>query len=435
MDLFKKVKNSKLMSNISWIVFGRLVYMLLNFIVSLIIARYLGPSKYGLLGYAASYTTFFASICSLGINSIIVRELVNHKDKNGEIIGTAIFLRIVSSCLSFIIILLISFVVDKKELLTKAIVAIYSTHIVIQSFEIFTYWFQSQLQSKYAEIAATIAYVTMSIYMIIMLLAKKDVIWFSASKSVEFLMLSFFLYLVYKKKNGQKLLIKKETGIKLLRDSYHFIISGMMVALYNSTDRFMLKQMLSESDVAYYTTAVTISGLCAFLLSAIIQSFAPIIIEAKQRDEKIYLKRNKELYAIIFYISISISVFIALFAKPIIHLLYGNAYLLASTPLIILTWYTAFSYLGVARDTWIVCEKKQRYSKYIYIIAALVNILINYITIPIYGASGAAFASLITQIGTILIFPILFKELRPNIKLIAEAIILKGLINKKGDRV
>ena len=431
MKIVKKIKNSNVLSNISWIIIGRIIYMLLNFIVSLITARYLGPSKYGLMGYAASYTTFFASICSLGINSIIVKELINNPKKNGEILGTSIFLRFVSSLLSFIIIISITFIVDMCENLTKIVVVLYAIHIVFQSSELIKYWFQSKLQSKYSEIASTFAYVSMSLYMVILLILKKSILWFSISISIEYLILSIALYLLYKKNKGQKLMINLITGKHILKESYHFIISGMMIAIYNSTDRFMLKQMLGEIDVAYYTTAVTISGLCTFLLSAIIQSLTPVIIESRKKNIELYKRRNRELYAIIFYISTIISIFIAIFAKIIINVLYGKSYLPATMPLIILTWYTAFSYLGVARDPWIVCEKKQKYSKYIYIIAAFLNIMINYFFIPIWGASGAAFASLITQIGTILIFPLIFKDLRPNVKLIVEAILLKKIIKNK----
>ena len=432
MKFLKKIKNNAVLSNISWIVIGRIIYMLLNFIVSLIVARYLGPSQYGLLGYAASYTTFFASICSLGINSIIVKELINNPKNNGEILGTSIFLRIISSILSFLIIIFITFIVDMNETTTKIIVSLYAIHIIFQSFELLKYWFQSKLQSKYSEIAASFAYISMAIYMVILLIYKKNVLWFSIASSIEYLILAISLYIMYKKKQGQKLKVNQSLIKRLLSESYHFIISGMMISIYNSTDRFMLKQMLSESDVAYYTTAVTISGLCTFLLSAIIQSLTPVIIESKNKNNDLYEKRNKELYAIVFYISTIISLFIAIFSKIIINTLYGESYLPATIPLIILTWYTAFSYLGVARDPWIVCEKKQNYSKYIYIIAAFVNIIINYALIPIWGASGAAFESLVTQIGTVLIFPLLFRDLRPNVKLIFEAIFLKNIIEKKG---
>ena len=96
-------------------------------------------------------------------------------------------------------------------------------------------------------------------------------------------------------------------------------------------------------------------------------------------------------------------------------------------PLRVVTWYTAFSYLGVARNAWIVCENKQKYLKYIYFFAAFCNVLLNYLLIPILGSVGAAIASLITQISTTMIVPFFIKPLRKNSILMVEAIFFKGI--------
>ena len=131
-----------------------------------------------------------------------------------------------------------------------------------------------------------------------------------------------------------------------------------------------------------------------------------------------------------FYISVCVSLGISLLASPIVNILYGSAYEPTVAPLRIITWYTAFSYLGVARNAWIVCEHKQHYLKYLYLGAAITNIALNAILIPQWGASGAAMASLLTQVSTILVFPALLKDLRPNVKLMIDAIFLKDVFNK-----
>ena len=115
------------------------------------------------------------------------------------------------------------------------------------------------------------------------------------------------------------------------------------------------------------------------------------------------------------------------FGTPVIKILYGEAYLPAVNVLKIVTWYTAFSYLGVARNAWIVAEGKQKYLKYIYTVAALLNVIINFALIPVMGAEGAALASFITQVLTSIVLPLFIKELRPNAKLMLEAIILKEI--------
>ena len=114
-----------------------------------------------------------------------------------------------------------------------------------------------------------------------------------------------------------------------------------------------------------------------------------------------------------------------MFGEFAIKILYGVEYLPAATPLKIITWYTAFSYLGVARNAWLVSNNKQKYIKFMYIPAVLINVFLNALLIPVWGASGAALASLITELSTCLLLPACLKEMRPNAKLMLEGILLK----------
>ena len=168
-----------------------------------------------------------------------------------------------------------------------------------------------------------------------------------------------------------------------------------------------------------------------FVLSAIIDSLYPGIMKAHSLDKQTFEKKNKELYAIVFYVSTIVSILICILAEIIIIVLYGEQYYGSILPLRIVTWYTAFSYLGVARNAWVVCEEKQKYLKYIYLMSAIINIVINLLFIPLWGASGAAFASLITQIATIFIAPWFIKETRRNSRLMLESICLIGIMPRK----
>ena len=78
--------------------------------------------------------------------------------------------------------------------------------------------------------------------------------------------------------------------------------------------------------------------------------------------------KNRYLYTIIFYILTFVSVCIYLLSPIVIRIIFGEEYLNIINSLRIITWYTVFSYLGVARQVWIVCENKQKYIKKIYIL-------------------------------------------------------------------
>lgn len=420
----KDVLRSRVAQNAGWLVVGDVIRMLINLIVGLLTARYLGPSNYGLINYASAYTAFFSSVCTLGINSVIVKELIENPGKDGTVIGTSLGLRAISSLLSAVTISCISIVVDADESVTQLVVFLSSIGMIFQIFEIFKYWFQSKLQSKMTAIATLAAYVITSVYKVILLILQKSVIYFAFATSVDYICLAALLYYFYKRGGGRRLSFSWGYGKTLLKKSYHYIFSGLMVAVYGQTDKIMLKHMVNDAELGYYSTASSLCHVWCFILSAIITSMYPIIVEAYKRSKEDFDKKNKLLYAIVFYMSTIVSLGFTVLGDVIIKILYGAAYAPAAEPLRIITWYTAFSYLGVARDAWIVCMDKQKYLKYIYVTSAVVNVVLNLIFIPFMGASGAALASLIAQISTIVV-PFFIKDMRENSALMVKAILFK----------
>lgn len=421
------MRNNREATNASWLIGGRIAQMLLSFFVSILTARYLGPSNYGVINYAAAYVAFFTSMCTLGINAVIIRDFVEHPQEQGTAIGTSIVLRTVSSFLSIILIFCVVSIVDQDEPTTITVALLCSVSLLFQVMDTFNYWFQSRYESKVTSIATFVAYAATSLYRIILLILQKDVMWFAFATSVDYICLGLFLWLSYRKHNGPKLRYSWSKGKYLLSRSYHYILSGMMVAIYGQTDRFMLKQMLDESSVGFYSLASSLSNMWVFVLQAIIDSMYPTIINLYGKDQKQFEKKNRQLYAIVIYVSIAVAACFVIFAPLIIRLLYGDAYLPAIGPLRIITWYTIFAFLGVARNAWIVCENQQKYLKYMYLSAAFINIVLNYFMIPLWGASGAALASLITQICTSLILPCFWKNMRTNVKLMIDALLLRDV--------
>ena len=209
------------------------------------------------------------------------------------------------------------------------------------------------------------------------------------------------------------------------------IIQTVDREVYACTDKLMLKQMLGADAVGHYSLASTVSVSWAFLLSAVIDSLYPEIVQSFRKDRLRYERKNRQLYAIVIYASLFVSALICLIAKPFVVTLYGEKYLAAVMPLRIVVWYTAFSYLGVARNAWMVCENQQKYLKYLYISAAALNVVLNLALIPLWGASGAAAASLITQASTTILLPALIRPLRPNAKLMLDAVLLRGVLPGK----
>lgn len=422
-----KLKGNKFFSNTMWNISGKVFQMGLTLVVGLLTARYLGPSNYGVIGYTASYVAFFSVICQLGFNSIAVKEIIENPGKQGEVLGTTMFFRVCVSLISTIAITCLIYILDHGDRTIVWVAFLQSLSLVFQSFEMIHYWYQSRLETQVSVKIQSIAYVIMAAYKIIILVLGKNVAWFAFSTALESAVVAFFLLWVYHKGEGQKLSVSISCGNEILKRSYHFILSGLMVTIYSQMDKIMLKQMLSDTAVGYYTAATKISTMWSFVLLALIDSARPIIISSRSNQYDRYLKQNKRLYASIIWIGIAAGLGISLLGKWVILLMYGEAYLPATSSLKISAWYTMFAMLGTARGIWIVCEDKAKYVKYYLGIGAVLNVILNYLLIPQFGPAGAAAATLATQVFTAVLAPAIFKETRVYTKYVIESLFLKGI--------
>lgn len=421
----KEILKSKFSQNAFWLIAGRVYQMLTNLLVSLLMARYLGPSNYGLINYAASWTALFTSVCTLGINSILVNELLRGKDTEGTILGSAIGMRLASCVLSAVTIITLAAALNPEDPITIQVVAIYSGALLFQAFDTINYWYQAHMRSRVAATVAMVGYTAVTIYKVILLVTRQSVHWFAASHIVEYAVVAMLLVVFYcrHKDPGQHLRFSLKTGKELLSRSYHFILSGMMVAVYGQMDKIMLKSMLDDAAVGYYSAALSVCSVWPFVIAAVIDAAKPLILVEFSRNYEKYKKYLTVLYGAIIYVSVVAATLITLFSGWIIRLLYGEAYMAAQGALCIVTWYTAFSYLGVARSIWLVPHNQIRYEKYIAASGAAANLCLNAVLIPLWGINGAALATLLTQILTNFVVGFFIRDIRENNKLILKAFV------------
>lgn len=424
----KTVKNS------IWIIAERIFQAAISLILTMLTSRYLGPSNYGILNYGATFVTLFLVIMKLGLDTTIVNELINNRDKEGTILGTSIIMRLISGFISTLVMLIIVFVLQSKSKLILITTLLQSITIFFQVFNILDYWFQSHLQSKYVSIAKAISYLLVAGFKVFLLVTGKSVEWFALAAGFDYFAVAILLLLFYKKNGTQVFKIDFKLGKYLLKNSYHFIISGIMVTIYTQIDKIMIGSMIDETELGFYSAALMICNMWVFLPEAILTSARPTVFEAKKKNKDIYLKRLKQTYAIIFWTCIACSLIICVFAKYIILIIYGNKYLASTSVLRLLIWYVPFSQLGLARGIWIVSEGKNKYTKKYMFWGMITNIILNYILIPYYGILGAALATIFTEIMTCFISPLFYKETRVHTKYLLQSIILKFIDNDKGDK-
>ncbi len=412
----------KVFHNAKWIVGCKIIQSLLNLIVGMLSARYLGPANYGLINYAASIVGVFIPIMQLGMRSTLVQEYISRPDEEGSVMGSALVMSLVSSLACMVSIALFTGMANPGDKVTFLVVVLYSCLLPFQAIEMIQYWFQAKLLSKYPSVAMLAAYVVVSIYKIYLLMTQKSVYWFALSHAVEYMVSGILLLVVYSKKKNAKITISFRLMKALFNRSKYYIVSSIMVTIFANTDHLMLTLMIGTTENGIYSAAFTSAGVLNFVYAAIIDSARPAILTNKYENEALFQNSLSGLYCVITYIGLLESLFFTILAKPIVAILYGNNYMESVPVLQIVVWYIAFSYIGTVRNVWILAENKQKFLWIVNLCGALMNILLNVLFIPVWGACGAAFASVLTQFFTNVVVGFLIKPIRKNNELL-----LKGL--------
>lgn len=416
------MKENKIFTNAKWIILCKIAQSLLQLLIGMLTARYLGPANYGLINYAKSVVAFAVPFTQLGLNATLVRELIDTPEKEGEIMGTSLVMGLVSSLSCMGLVAGFVSVANRTEPVTIAVCILYSISLVFQAMELIQYWFHSKLQSKFPSMMMLCAYVVVSAYKIFILASGKSIYWFAVVYSVEYGIIALSLLAIYRSQSKQKLSVSFSMAKRLFSKSRYYILSSLMVTLFQNTDHIMLKTMAGDVENGLYSSAITSAGVCQFVYAAIIDSARPVILAAKKADSLKYEKNISRLYCVITYLALAQGVGFTVFAQLIVKILYGAEYISAVPVLQILVWYIAFSQMGRIRNIWILAEEKQKILWKINLLGALMNVVINACLIPIWGAAGAALASLSTQIFTNLILGFLLKPIRYNNRLL-----LRGL--------
>ena len=419
--------------NAGWIIGCKIVQSLINFVIGMITARYLGPANYGVISYVASIVAFALPLMQLGLKNTLVKEFVQAPEKEGTILGTAMVINIISSIACMIGSVAFVAFVNAGETETIIVCALYSLTLLFNATEMTQYWFQSKLLSKYPSIAALVAYVVVAIYKIYLLVTQKSIVWFALSNVIDYALISVMLIVIYVKVGGQKLSFNWSLGKELLSRSKYYIIPSMMVIIFQHTDRIMIKLMAGETETGLYSAAITCIGITGFVFAAIIDSARPLILEEKVKNEANYEKRVIQLYSLITCLSLAQSIGMTVLAKPIVLILYGADYSKTALILAVAVWYITFGHYGSVRNIWILAENQQKYLTGINIAGASANILLNLCLIPIFGAVGAAIASVVTQFFTNVIIGFIVKPIRRNNYLMIQGLNPKVMIEMVRD--
>jgi len=387
----------KYLANTGWMFFEKVLRILLAFTVSIFLARYLGPSDYGLFNYVLSFTGLFTILSSFGIEGILTRELVKSPDKADELLGTCFRLRLIGSFLSIVLTISAAILIE-EPLSTLFLIIIISSGTFFQSITVVEQYFQAKVEAKKNVIAQSSSFFITSVLKIILILFEQPLVMIVFAHVSEFIFLSIGYFIIYFR-TGNKFndwSYSSYSAKKIVKDSWPLMLSGLVISVYMKIDQVMIKNMMTSADVGYYAAAVKLSEAWYFIPMTISASLFPAIINAKSVGRDFYLNRLQKLYDLLAAIAIGIAIPFTIFSEFIIKVVFGSSFMPASSVLTIYIWAGVGTFLGVASSQYLISENLTKLSFYRTLIGMIINVLLNIFLIPRYGINGAAFATLVS---------------------------------------
>jgi PST family polysaccharide transporter len=390
----------KIVQNVAWLSVDQAVRMGIGLAVGVWVARYLGPEEFGRLNYSIAFVGVFAAMGALGLNSVVVREIVRGRDaNNAAILGSAFVLQLVGGLVAVLVLfaLLASSLVGSDALLRSSI-AILSLALPFRAADTVRYWFESQVESRYVVWIENAVFLVMAAARIGLTLVGAGLIAFVVVAAAETVLVSLGLLLVYSKRAGTlaRWRADKLHMLSLLHDSWPYFLAGLAVTLYMRMDIVMLQQMTNSYEVGVYSAAARISELLYVLPTVFLSSISPALIESHQTNRALYLARMRQLYAAGWWLAVALSTVLTVFAQEITSLAFGRDFGDAAAVLSIHVWGSMAVIHGITSSQHLLVENLQKLSFYRTLIGLCCNLALNAALIPAFGAKGAAAATAVS---------------------------------------
>jgi O-antigen/teichoic acid export membrane protein len=394
-------------ANTSWMFGEQILRIVAGLLVGIWVARYLGPEQFGVFSYATAFVAIFSTVAKLGLDGIVVRDLVNEPHKRDIYLGTAFWLKFVGALVT-IIIVAFGTLFTSNDYTTNIYIFIIASGIIFQSFEVIDFFFQSKVLSKFVSLCKITQLLLSSLLKIYFVLTGADLFWFVVVSLIDQLSLAVTLYIAYKYQKLDNFYrhFDKEVAKKFLKNSWPLIFSSLVVMVYMRIDQVMIKEMLGIREVGVYSAAVRLSEAWYFIPMVITSSLYPAIVSAKKVSKELYYTRLQRLYTFMVWAAIAIAIPVSFLSDWLVMLLYDKEYMGAGKVLMIQTWAGIFVFLGVASSSWLISENLQIIAFYRTFAGAIINIVLNLLLIPIYGIVGAASATLVSYMFAGFLFDI-----------------------------
>lgn len=411
--------------NTSWLSISQVVKSVCAFLWTILIARYLGVSQYGIVSFAISFSGLLMIFVDFGMTTYMTREIAKRKELVYKFMNNMLSFKIILSVLIFFISGLILALL-KYPPLTIAVTLIFTIEMIaISMTSFFNGIFQAFEQLKYQAIGTILNSGFLLVGVLLTMFLDWGIISIAVSYVIAYLAFVLYMFIKYVQWFSYP---KLELDLSFIRrsliSSLPFGLTDLFYTIYFSIDVVMLSYLAGNYSTGLYNSAYNII--------AVFTTFFPVYQHVIFPVMSKFFKESKDLIKVSYELSVKylllvilpLSVGIFLYARPVVDLVYSNQYSLASTPMQILIWTVSFLFVNGAAATLLNAVDREKTVTKIYIAASIFNVALNLLLIPVYSYDGAAIATVLSEVLiTVLTLYHVFKtDFKPDIGLLKTVI-------------
>lgn len=385
--------------NTGWLLVNQALRVVASILVGVWVARYLGPTEYGMFSFAIAYTGLFTVVVGLGLDQINLRDLAVEHDRRHLILGSAFGMQLLVALLIVALSLGIAFWWQGNSIVQLQLIAIVSLLTLLRPFYILEVWFQSQHAAHKTAVAGAISIGLMALTRVALILLNANVQAFAIILVLE--QTANLLVMLYFYQRSQESLFRWRfqlgQGLRAAREGLPFMLSYLALNAYTKGHQIMVNALLGATANGYFAAALRVNDLWLLVPIAVASSAMPVISQAKVSGVQAYEHKMVVLLRIAGTVCLIGGLGINLAAPLAIELLYGPAYARSAQILVLLTWVALPSALQMGANAWIVNEGLGRVALEKAVSQAVIIVALNFWMLPRFNAEGAAISQLVAS--------------------------------------
>jgi O-antigen/teichoic acid export membrane protein len=409
-----RVPASQPIHNTFWLVAERALRMGVTALVLGLVARHLEPEGFGQLNFAIMLCGLFAGLANLGLDGLIVSEVVGRSAEAGALLGTALRLRLGAGVLAATGLTLTVFLAPGLRG-SAPLVAAASLMLVAQAAEVVDLWFQRHLQSWRTAQARFIAMLLGACVRLAMVAMDAPVVWFAAAQAFDAIFFGTALWLAYRRSTEKAPAWRWDRAVAghLIRRGTPLAVSSVVVMGCLRLDQFLVKAWLGTAAAGVYFAATRLVDIPLLVAGALGVSLFPGLATARAQDPKIFQARLQAGFDLLSALGWATALGALAVGPWGMRLLYGPAYVGAVPVLLVLAFNTIVVFSSIVRAQFILVAAPT----WLHLPAALVGLAVQFPLawrlMPLLGPPGAAVALAVSCLASGWLTSFAFPSLRP----------------------